>query len=867
MTGDGTDNDVSGVVHGLSIQARDVGGLHLHPPPRTPEVVPRQLPPVPTHFTDRTREIDELSATRLAVLSGPGGVGKTALALRWAHACADRFTDGQLYLDLGAPQQDPLSYALSSLGVDAERIPVRPAERAGLYRTVTAGKALLLLLDDATSEAEVRQLLPGSSRCTVLVTSRYHLAGLVADGARLVVVPVLRPEASLDLLANTVGEQRVSAERGHAEELVDLCGGLPLAVCLLAAKLAMRPRWSLRSAASELADEHHRLAALAVGVDLSIRATFDVSYRALSPRAATLYRRLSLHPGRDFPAAVSVPASGQPPETARQLLDELFNANLTEETVEDRYRLHDLARLHARQQAEDEDFTAQQQVLEWYLAAAMRADLLVTPYRTRLPYEFSAQPQGLPELTDRVSALDWLETERANLMAAAREAFDQGWPELSWQLCDVMWPLLLYRKHYRDRLVIDELGVKAAIEWGSGYAEADMRERLGRVCTKFNRMAEADRHLRQALRYWEMVGNTLAIARSKTYLGLNKLEAGNNREAVALFREVLALARQDGQPRAIGLALTDLALALPGGDEAVALAEEARSILNDLDPTDPYNAARALTAAAHAYLNNGTLQTAATLAAEAVEAMRHIGSDSGEADAMHVQGEAAYYLDDPALARTALRRALDLFTAIGATAKAAAVRERLDRLGSASQLRHRHRVHLPVPAGLGQTQQPVHRGPQQTARPTRHGGQAGGDSLVAGGCVAGRRPAQLRQQRLAPGKPGRGRTEQRVRRGLRDVLARRVRMQHRPPDRRRVGRDRGAVADHVVGGDQRGPPVVLRPQQDQAGVDEVGQPRPDLPDAVAEPHARVKREHYSEPGRQLVDESSQQVETGVEQRT
>lgn len=451
-------NELSGAVAGSSVQAGTVfGGVHFHQAGPAVVPAPRQMVAPPPHFTNREGELTELDALLaaaapvLAVLSGPGGVGKTALALWWARQVQDRFPDGQLYADLagfsGEAPLDPgevLGSFLRALGVPPERVPLELAEQAALYRSVTDGRSLLVLLDNAFSAAQVRVLLPASSSSAVVVTSRSRLTGLFPDGARMIEVGALPAGDAVLLLGRVAGQERIAREREPAEQLVRVCGGLPIAVCMTAARLAARPRLSLSRVAGEFMDEEGRLDALTVEGGLSVKRVFDASYRLLDAPAAALYRRLALHPGLDFSVALASAAArgvGGGCGAAGDPLTRLVEANLLEEAPEDRFRFHDLLRLHARQRARVDDTDAERRsavltMLEWYLAAAARADTTVTPYRRRLAYPFSTEVTRTPVVEDREAALSWLERERANLIDAGRVALDHGWAELAWHLCD-----------------------------------------------------------------------------------------------------------------------------------------------------------------------------------------------------------------------------------------------------------------------------------------------------------------------------------------------------------------------------------------------------------------------------------------------
>ena len=672
------------------------GGIHFHGARGIIETAgqdgipaPRQLLAAPAHFTGRDAELAEIddivSSSRsaempaLVVLSGPGGVGKTALALRWAHSASKRFADGQLYIDLaGFSAEDPvdpgeaLGQFLRALGMPAQQVPAGLREQATMFRSLTAQRSLLMLLDNAYSSAQARALLPSSPGSAVVVTSRSRLTGLVSDGARLLEVRPLRPAAAVTLLDRTVGDGRVASEPDRAATLVQMCGGLPIALRLAAARLAARPRWSVARVVAELADERGRLVTLSAQRDPSVQATFDLSYQVLPARSATLYRRMGLHPGREFGSGVSASALGCAPPEADRLLDGLVEANLVEEIREDRYRFHDLLRLHARQRTSADDppqerDAALRRMLEWYLAAAAAADRVLTPYRRRQPHGYLTEPTGLPVFAGRESALSWLEDERVNLMAAGQAAMASGWFPLAWQLCDVMWPLLLYRKHYRDRAEIDRRGVDAARRWGNSYAEASMLGRLGRVCTTLGLPDDAGRHLRASIERWSELRDHHGVADAQENLGLLYLDTGRTDEAVVEFEQVLAGFRSLRNDRRVGVALINLAIALPRLDrtrEALDHIEEAALIFDRLVDVDPYNGARTLVVTAQIHCVLGDLEAARGAATGGLHAMRRLGSEYGEAEAREVLAEVELRRGDIAAAQHHFDRATATFASL-----------------------------------------------------------------------------------------------------------------------------------------------------------------------------------------------------------
>ena len=342
---------------------------------------PAQLPHGASAFTGREPELARLDGLAeaepgsgspvICLIDGPPGAGKTTLALRFAHRVADQYADGQLYANLRGfdhdrtplPAEDALGRLLQDLGVVPSWIPAGPDARAGMFRTVLAGRRLLIVLDNAASASQVRPLLPGHPGCLVLVTSRNRLRGLTArDGAHRITLGTLTPADSLTLLARIAGRDRIDADPAAAATLARQCGYLPLALAIIADSITSRPGVSLAGLAGELDRETDRLDALAVEGDPStgVRAAISWSYRTLAPEPARLFRRLSLHPGRhiSLPAAAAAAGTGTGTAAARKLLDQLTDAHLLKESGHDHYEFHDLLRLYAAEQVNTEHTTA-----------------------------------------------------------------------------------------------------------------------------------------------------------------------------------------------------------------------------------------------------------------------------------------------------------------------------------------------------------------------------------------------------------------------------------------------------------------------------------------------------------------------------
>ncbi|WP_256727040.1 BTAD domain-containing putative transcriptional regulator, partial [Streptomyces acidiscabies] len=419
--------------------------------------VPAQLPGPTPGFTGRADQLRQLDALLpapgdgshqpqgmvLAAITGTGGVGKTALAVHWAHRVRHHFPDGELFVDLrGHSAQAPvrpveaLARFLLALGVAAERIPGTPEAAADLYRTLSAERRMLVVLDNAVDPEQVRPLLPGGPGCVALVTSRDRLAGLAArDGARRIGVDMLTPEESRLLLRRTVGESRVDADLRAAADLADACGHLPLALRISAANIDHTPWRTLRDQADELR-EGDRLTALSVIGDRStaVRTAFSLSYHALDAPVRRMFRLLALLPGPETGLQAAAVAMGTTTEDAARLVERLTAAHLLREHRPGRYRCHDLVALYAAERLRLEETDASRRaasdaLYDWLLAAVDRCALLLYPgMRQRLPgvEDASRSAAAPPEITDAAAAQRWLDAELPNLAAAVHQAAAEG---------------------------------------------------------------------------------------------------------------------------------------------------------------------------------------------------------------------------------------------------------------------------------------------------------------------------------------------------------------------------------------------------------------------------------------------------------
>lgn len=670
-------NSIDGTVRGVVVQAGSItGGVHVH---RPPPPVPRQLTAPPRYLVGRRAEIDALNDAAdasLVILTGVGGVGKTTLALQWAHDVRARYPDGQLFVDLQgfstATAVDPgeaLGHLLRSLGVPVDLAPVAVTEQSARFRSLTAGRALLIVLDNAYSTAQVRQLLPGAGPSIVLVTSRNRLPGLVADGGAELEVRPLATDDSVALLERTLGAARVRSEPEGAGSLARLCGGLPFALAVVAARLAGRPKLSLTRLAGELAEESNRLRGLRTSEGDSVPETLDLSYRGLDRETRTVYRRLAVLPGREYgPGPIAALAGSA--ERASDAVELLLHANLLEEVAADRFRQHDLLFLHARQRFDADEPAADRDpvrraALNWYLGIATEADRMLTPYRRR---PFALTTGTGPAFADREAALDWLDDERLTLIAAGRTALDHGWHSMAWHFADTLWPLLLLRKHYRDRIGIDELGLTAALRWGNPWAEGDMRNRLGDAYAEAGRIDEAEEQLRRAADNFAAAGDPLGEIDAQERIASLLRDIGREQEAIERYGRILDANRRSGETRRVGLTLIRLGtlLAATGSPaEAVEHLIEARALFADLVAVDPYNGVRVEIALARARLAQGDLAEAETAATAGVAGMLRLGSPFEQAQAFEILARIAVRRGDRTAGRRHRDRAVAIYDELG----------------------------------------------------------------------------------------------------------------------------------------------------------------------------------------------------------
>ena len=661
-----------------------------------PLVRPAELPPDVARFAGRDADLSALLAavprrpgTGLGApvilgIFGAGGMGKTALATRLAHGVAARYPDGKLFVELRGATAQPANPAevlrrmLHALGVAADAVPEDPAARQALYRSVLADRRVLLYLDDAGTEDQVRPLLPAGRGCLVLVTARPSLVGLSLTAWRN--LDALTEPAAVALLTASVGDGRVHAEPEAASEVARHCGGLPLALSIAGARLRARPQWTVAELARRLADERRRLDELRIG-DHDVRASFGLSYADLDPIAARLFRLLSLLGYADFGRGVASSLLGgiEHLHAAEAALERLADVKLVEIVGPLRYRFHDLVRLFAGERLLAEEQPAEQK-------AALRRALLYYMRRTREVWARLSGPESTEE--DRAEADQWLEHRRTAIVAAVLGAVDAGEPEMAWQLAASLSPYLETRGYPVDMASAAEAAAQAARASGNQPALAAALRDLGQALRMRARTSAALAALTDSLALHEALGQEAAAAEVLDRIGDTEREAGQLVEAEQAYRRSAGIYRRLGDVRREAGVQVALAMAWLEDGRSADAAELVEEMVGRLGAGDPH--ARLDSTSAWALEILGAARQAQGRAAEAetwhrrsCDAFQAIGERFGAACALLNLGRCAAALGRPDEARRQYAESLRMFTEIGSPAKLAEVQAAMAALAPA----------------------------------------------------------------------------------------------------------------------------------------------------------------------------------------
>ncbi|SDY90931.1 DNA-binding transcriptional activator of the SARP family [Amycolatopsis xylanica] len=639
---------------------------------------PAELPPDVADFTDRQAEVDrlcELLALGKApvAINGPGGVGKSALAVHVAHRLAGRFPDGQLYVDLqGATAGlEPLAPAevldrwLHTLGGDATRVPLGVGEAATRFRSLVAGRRLLIVLDNAATAAQVKPLLPAG--CAVLITSRVVLATLA--GVTHLDLDVLSQDGAVALLGRLAGADRIEADPDQAAAVARLCGYLPLAVRIAGARLAARRTWTMSMLAERLADQHRRLDELQVA-DLAVRASFTVGYQDLRADAARLFRLLGLLDGPDVSVRVAAALAGCSPLDAEAVLDRLCDAQLLASPVPGRYRMHDLIRLYARELDDGERYAALARAFRCHLADARQSSLLLHPTSTRrLP--------GCPGLVSTVDtkeqAIDWVDTERANLVAAVSQLGAGPDAKLAVQLTAALFRPFDIRGHWQELSFTHDVAMATAQRIGDRAGEAQTKEDLGYVHGHSGRFDEAISLTREAIEIWREIGDETGEASCLDILGHSYAQLERFDEAVECLLRALEISRSSGHRRGEARVLNTLGLVYQRlGKLAEAIECHTESLELDRELGNHYGEGVAFANLGWAHSRGGHYAEAIDYHQRSLDIARAVGDRYVEAEQLWGLGQAQHALGS-ASATAHWHQSIAILRDIGALTTAEAV--------------------------------------------------------------------------------------------------------------------------------------------------------------------------------------------------
>ncbi|WP_328413490.1 NB-ARC domain-containing protein [Streptomyces violaceus] len=652
--------------------------------PASVPVRPAQLPATVPDFTGRSAFVRELGdimtaaegrVMAVSALAGIGGVGKTTLAVHVAHQARAAFPDGQLYVDLqgaGARSAEPetvLGSFLRALGTADSAIPDSLEERAALYRSVLAGRRVLVLLDNARDAAQVRPLLPGTDGCAALVTSRVRMVDLA--GAHLVDLDVMSPDEALALFTKIVGEERVASERKAALDVVAACGFLPLAIRIAASRLAARRTWTVSVLAAKLADERRRLDELQAG-DLAVKATFELGYGQLEPAQARAFRLLGLADGPDISLPAAAAVLDLPVEDTEDLLESLVDTSLLESAAPGRYRFHDLVRLYARACAERDEWppsertAAVSRLLDFYLASAAGVYAIERPGDRLVDH---LEPTAYPGLRfdDRHAAQDWLYAEAICVLACVRQS--AGQPETLPRAIDLLWAahdLSESGANSREYEATATALLEAARLHGLGRAEARALTTLVSVHHVSGRFERADQEAERAILLAQEADDLLPVCWARNARGIialyqNRHEDGEEHlsRAIEHFR---ALDNRPGEAAAL-CNLSRIHLATGRTQSAVALAQEGIAIYDAMG--NSLRGANARYALGLALTQSGELGNAADRLQEAVEVFRDSRQRLWEGMSLFRLAELDLAARRPAQAASNAERALTVLRGIG----------------------------------------------------------------------------------------------------------------------------------------------------------------------------------------------------------
>lgn len=654
---------------GEVVQARDIaGGVHFYYGSGGRGNRPLQVPRGVRGFVNRISELtalDELLVDDenlvVYVISGTAGVGKTSLALHWAHRTRDQFPDGQLYIDLrgydpGLPlsPDQALERFLHALGVPAAAVPGDVEAKSSLYRSALADQRMLIILDNAVNTGQVRPLIPGSGHSLAIVTSRNQLQGLsIRHGARRRTLDTLTEAEAVQLLTTTTQEYRSGDDPADVAELARLCAYLPLALRIAAERAASRPAMPLSRLIADLRDESELWNTLSTGDPdeaEAVHTVFAWSYRALPDETAVVFCLLGMHPGADFSEAAAEALTGGSPRRVRAALDLLSGACLLETTGFARYRFHDLLRAYAVDCAQsrisqEEQLAAVERVCDWYLRMAYQCALVIAHDTTLL---FELTDSEIPAFTDHSQAARWYTEERSNLEAAVRAAAGTGQLRTAWRLAAVLERIHATYNHFNDWRSTSRIGLDCARELGLRAEEAAMHDSLGRLCRMTMQLDEAVTHHAGAIAVHRELGDLASVVKGLNGLGWVHLFRHRLHEAHATLGEALTVAEELADREWLATVLYSIGYTcaqLRRLDEADEHLARSLSIFRALDSR--LYESMALTAISYVARVRGDSGASLAVATEAVAISREMTNRLWEATALLYLGKAQQAIGEP----------------------------------------------------------------------------------------------------------------------------------------------------------------------------------------------------------------------------
>ena len=672
--------------HGTVVNVAELHELHLTEAPPPP--IPRDLPLAPLGFVNRERDLERLDAVLaraetapgpvVAVVGGMRGVGKSAIGSQWANQIRKQFSDGDLFADFSRRRNagkvvgaDVLGDFLRDLGTPEVAIPVSLGEKQKLFRRLTAERKMLMLLDDVEFDAQVLDVLPAGAGSVVVVTTSKPLEELLRTGARRFTLKPLEPNDAYHLLAEMAEEERLEADPEATDEVIGVCAGLPIALCVCGARLAAQPGRSVSWLAERIASAPSPLAELSPTGAFETEAVFEFAYSDLPAPAQLLYRRFGLLAELEFTPVVAAALTGIPVEDAIQELESLHATHLLDMPAEDRYRAHELVGQHMAARAETDDSgeereAATRRLVNWYRAALRRADRAVVGDRLRLSDSVTAEAEGLPSMSDPAAVFSWYEQERRNVMAVLRAAAEREWDDYVWQFAEALWPLCASHKRFPEWIESHEAAIAAALRLGDPTVEARMRSQLARAFAEQGRFQLAEE---------EMEASRIAVARSDNAMlkasvvefgGVCLLRAGKTADALRAFEEARSMFAVCGSSR--GTALQDYHLGW-----TLVLAKRYEAALDPLDRARPVmegvpdaiSVGRILVRKGEAlgHLHRG--DEAQETLDEAVATLESVGIWYERAEAYEAMAEIAVASHEPDLARNRLQQAYRIYREFG----------------------------------------------------------------------------------------------------------------------------------------------------------------------------------------------------------